>query len=135
MERPPRPRSQRLLTRDRIVRLLGRALVIAAASVASLVVVKYGWNEAWSHARAVMFTVLAVSQLFYAFAVHVPHQIGRIRPVSELFSNRWLLVGVGAGLTLQFAIVVLNPVHDVFGTSWLSAGEWGLVAAASLAPP
>ena len=48
-----------------------------------------------------MFTVLAVSQLFYAFAVHVPHQIGGIRPVSELFSNRWLLVGVEASLTLQ----------------------------------
>ena len=134
MERPPRPRAQRLLTRARIVRLLGRALVIAAASVASLVVVRYGWNESWSHARAVMFTVLAVSQLFYAFAVHVSHRIRRTGPVAGLFSNRWLLFGVGASLILQFAIVVWNPAHVVFGTSWLSAGEWGLVAAASLAP-
>ena len=134
MDRPPRPRSQRLLTRDRIVRLLGRAVVIAAASVISLVIVRYGWNEAWSRARAVMFTVLAISQLFYAFAVHIPDRIGSTRPVADLFANRWLLVGVGAGLTLQLAIVLLVPAHEVFGTTRLSAGEWGLVAVASLAP-
>lgn len=134
MSRPPRPRSERLLSRNQIERLLGRGLVIAAAAITSLVVVRYGWNQPWPHARAEMFSVLAVSQLFYAFAVHLSNGTGPALTRRSIFANWWLLAGVGAGLVLQIAVVTVAPAHEVFGTSYLSSREWALVGLVSAIP-
>jgi len=132
MDLPPRPRGERLLSARRLLMLCGRAGLMAAASLSALAVARFAWEEPWAHARAVMFTVLVMAHLLYAFVVRRP----RAEPPSlrRLVSNRWLLGGVGLGLALQIAAVLWSPAHGVLGTAPLSAREWVLVAAAANAP-
>lgn len=68
MRRPLRPRGSRLLTGQRLLRMLIRGALIATA-LASLVAVRFGFGATWSHARAVMFTTLVLAGLLYAYAV------------------------------------------------------------------
>ena len=132
MGRPPRPRDERLLSGRRLLSLSRRAGLMAAASLSALAVARFAWDEPWAHARAVMFTVLVIAHLLYAFVVRRP----RAEPPSlrRLVSNRWLLGGVGLGLALQIAAVLWSPARGVLGTAPLSAREWVLVAVAAIAP-
>jgi len=132
MDLPPRPSRERLLSTRRLLMLCGRAGLMAAASLSALAVARFAWEEPWAHARAVMFTVLVMAHLLYAFVVRRP----RAEPPSlrRLVSNRWLLGGVGLGLALQIAAVLWSPARGVLGTAPLSAREWVLVAVAAIAP-
>ncbi len=126
MERPPRPRGERLVSWRRLRLLLARAAPIAASAVASLAVARFVWDEPWPHARATMFTVLVVAHLLYAFAA-------RRRGVA-LLGNRALLLAVGGGIALQLLVVALPAAHGLFGTATLTLREWALVAAGGVLP-
>ena len=132
MARPPRRRLERLMTRDRLIRLTGRGVLIASASIFALVISRYVWDQPWTHARAVMFLVLSMSQLFYVFVVSMPGRDIRGH-VGKVHRNRWLLVSVAAGLLLQ-VVAFLPPLHDIFGTSWPSPREWALAFIAAAVP-
>jgi P-type Ca2+ transporter type 2C len=126
MSRPPRPRRDRILAGPRLIRLFGRGLLIASAALLALVVARYGWHEPWSHARALMFTVLVTAHLLYAFAVRGSG--------GRFWANPWLIGAVAAGLALQFGVVIWPAAHDLFGTAHLTLKEWGVVAMAGLLP-
>ncbi|MEW6059388.1 MAG: HAD-IC family P-type ATPase [Actinomycetota bacterium] len=125
MTHPPRRRAERLLTARRIGFLFARGLCIAGASLAGLAISRFAWNEPWPHARAVMFTVLVVAHLLYAFAV---------RRGAGVWSNRWLLAAIGAGVGLQFLAVAVPGLHSLFGTATLALREWALVAVLGAVP-
>lgn len=131
MERPPRSRDDRLLSGKRVALLFGRGSLIAAASVGSLAIARFAWGEPWAHAQALMFTVLVVAHLLYAFAVRV----SRRRPSpGHLQVNRWLLVAVGGGLLLQLLVVAWPGAHDLFGTAHLAPREWAVVVVGGVLP-
>ncbi len=127
----PRRRGAQLLTAGRIGFLLSRGLLIASAAVASLVVARFVWQEPWPHARGVMFTVLVVAHLLYAFVVRNPTARGAL---ASLASNPWLLAAVGAGIALQLVAVAWPPARAVFGTAPLSLREWALVVSGGVMP-
>jgi Ca2+-transporting ATPase len=120
MSRPPRPRSERLLSARRLAFLFARGLIIAGVSVGSLAVARYAWHEPWAHARALMFTVLVTAHLLYAFAARQPSR--------GILGNRWLLAAVAGGILLQAVVVAWPAAHQVFGTARLTLREWLLVA-------
>jgi P-type Ca2+ transporter type 2C len=126
MTRPPRRPDERLLGIRRLRLLAPRGALIAAAALASLVVARFLWHEPWPHARALMFTVLVVAHLLYAFAARLPTR--------GWLTNPWLLGAVASGILLQLAIVAWPAAHDVFGTASLSLREWVLAAVAGLLP-
>lgn len=126
MARPPRARSAHLLGWARLALLSRRALLIAAASVASLVVARGVWSEPWAHARAVMFTVLVVAHLLYAFVARLPGQPMRRNP--------WLIGAVVLGIGLQLLIVAWPAAWTLFDTAHLSLREWALVLAGGILP-
>jgi P-type Ca2+ transporter type 2C len=132
MARPPRRRLEHLMTGRRLTRLFGRGVLIALASIFALVISRYVWDQPWTHARAVMFLVLSMSQLFYVFVVSMPdgNVPGHARKQSR---NRWLVASVVAGLLLQI-VAFLPPLHDIFGTSWPSPREWVLASIAAAIP-
>ncbi|HXF72118.1 MAG TPA: cation-translocating P-type ATPase, partial [Actinomycetota bacterium] len=132
MDRPPRPRGERLLPGRRLLLLARRASLMAGASLGALAVARFGWGEPWPHARALMFTVLVAAHLLYAFVVR--HPPGDPPSLRRLVSNRWLLLGVGVGLALQLGAIVWAPVHGVLGTAPLTPREWALVLVAGLLP-
>jgi hypothetical protein len=92
--------------------------------VGSLAVARFIWNEPWSHARALMFTVLVAGHLLYAFVARLPSR----------GLNRALLLGVAGGLLLQLLVVVWPAARPVFGTAYLAPREWALVAAGGILP-
>jgi Ca2+-transporting ATPase len=124
MERRPRPRSERLLGRRKLLMLSARGVVMAAAALGSLGVTRFVWEEPWHHARAVMFTVLVVAHLLYAFVARLPSRR----------MNGWLIVAVFAGLALQALVVLWPAAHPVFRTASLSLGEWLLVIVGGIVP-
>jgi Ca2+-transporting ATPase len=132
MDRPPRRREARLLTGRRIGFLYARALCIATASVGALAVAHYAWDEPWGHARAVMFTVLVVAHLLYAFAVRRPDTEGGW--LASLTSNPWLIGAVVAGVILQLLVLTLPFAQELFGTAPLTTREWALVIVGGVLP-
>ena len=132
MDRPPRRREARLLTGRRIGFLYSRGLCIAAATIGSLAIAHYAWGEPWAHARTVMFTVLVVAHLLYAFAVRRPDMEGGW--FASLTSNPWLIGAVVAGVALQFLVLALPVAQEVFGTAPLTLREWALVLVGGVLP-
>jgi Ca2+-transporting ATPase len=131
MAQPPRPRTDRLLAGRRPALLAARGALIASAALGALVVARFAWDEPWRDARAVMFTVLVVAHLLYAFVVRA-HDLRR--PLSWLTSNGWLLFAVAAGIGLQVLIVAWPAAHELFGTAPLTLREWLLVAVGGIVP-
>ena len=128
MSRRPRPRNDHLLSGGRLARLLFRAVLIAGASIGSLAVAHYGWNEPWSHARVTMFSVLMTAHLLYAFAAR------RSRSGEDLRPNRWLIGAVVGGIALQVFVVEFPALQKLFATAPLTLREWMTVGIAGALP-
>lgn len=81
-------------------------------------------------ARSLSFAILGTNSLFYVFSCRSLRQ-----PVwrSNIFSNLWLVLGVGAGFFLLVSAFYFPPLVSVLGTVPLGIFEWGLVAATGLA--
>jgi Ca2+-transporting ATPase len=105
--------------------------LIALFAIGALVVARFAWDEPWDHARAVMFTVLVLAHLLYAFVVR-PHDLRH--PLRWLSSNWWLVFAVAMGIFLQLLIVVLPGAHELFGTAFLTTRECVLVVLAGIVP-
>ncbi|HBO43916.1 MAG TPA: hypothetical protein DD670_08295 [Planctomycetaceae bacterium] len=78
-------------------------------------------NGELNHARTVAFTAMAAFQWFQAFNARSNYQsvfaIG-------VFSNRWVLWGVGAAILLQLGAVHTPIGHMLLGTTALSWTDW-----------
>ncbi|QCT01066.1 ATPase [Paenibacillus algicola] len=88
-------------------------------------------DDAMTYARTMAFVVLAASQLFYAFtkrsATKSIFQIG-------VFSNKYLVGAVLAGLVLQFISISVPVLAAAFKVQNLSLSDWGLVIGLALIP-
>jgi Ca2+-transporting ATPase len=85
-------------------------------------------NGALDYARTVAFTAMAAFQRFQAFNARSNYQslfsIG-------VFSNRSLLVGVGAAILLQLGAVHTAIGHQLLGTTNLSWMDWLMIVLAA----
>jgi magnesium-transporting ATPase (P-type) len=80
----------------------------------------------------VAFCVLGFSQLLYAFAC-------RSREVTAfglgVLTNRQLVGAAAISAGLQAAVILLEPLHPVFGVeAYPTPAEWGLIAGLALVP-
>ncbi len=81
-------------------------------------------------AQTIAFTSLVVSELCVAISCR---SLTKPVFVVGLFKNRWLWLAVLSSLALQLAIMYVPFLQNVFKVVALSASEWGLVLAFSLA--
>jgi magnesium-transporting ATPase (P-type) len=136
MDRPPRSRGERLITRGMLVRaylffgLIEGALVMAAFL---LVLHRGGWQwgtplaetDPLLHlARTVAFVGIVSTQVGTAFACRTD-RVSTLRV--GIFSNRWLLAGVGLEIALTLAMVYLPPLQQFFQLEPMPANLWLLV--------
>jgi Ca2+-transporting ATPase len=112
-----------------------RGMSIAFTSVGTFVVVRFGFDQSFESARTAMFTVLVLSHLLYAFAVHLDRPGGTPAPLRSLLAARGLLTAVGSGILLQLAVVAVPLFHDVFDTTSLAGTEWLLCLSAAVVAP
>ncbi len=134
MRRAPRNPKEPLMTRRFAWLIAWQGLLLAACT---LVAFRIGldWydgeRDGLRHAVTIAFMTLALAQIFHAFNAR-----SRTRSAftAGVFSNLWLWAAVLASVSLQAAAVYVPFLRGVLGTVPLAGADWGLIAAASLAP-
>ena len=136
MERPPRPRTQRLLSRSRLAHAYG-FLGVAEAVLSMAGFFWVYWQSGWrpglpmagdgalyTRATTMTFAGIVAAQVGNVFACRTRHEsVFR----AGLFSNKLVLLGIAAELLLVLAMIHVAPLARVFGLTPLHTGEWGLL--------
>lgn len=123
---PPRKPTEFIINREMLMRMGILTPVMAAGTI--FMFVTAGQNGSLPYARTMAFTTLAAFQWFQALNAR-----SSSRSVFSvgLFSNRWLLLGIGAAIILQLLAVQTAFGRVIFGTVGISLKDWMLVLAVS----
>lgn len=134
MRRPPRPVGEKILTRGRIARILLSAATMAAGTLAVLVLTPGAEPAAGvaTVAGTAAWTTFVLFQFFNLLNVRTETESVFSR---HTLTNRALWAALAAVLLLQVAVVHVPVLQGFFGTTALTAPQWGiavLVASAVL---
>ncbi|WP_345134896.1 cation-transporting P-type ATPase [Streptomyces mexicanus] len=141
MDRPPRPRHERLFSRAVVRRILflGGIQAIGVCAVFFWRIHTSGipyadftaGNPVYREAITMVQAGIVVSQFFNALAVRTEREsVFR----AGVLSNPWLIAAGLFGLSLMAAISYAPLLQSVFHTAPLTAGDWALLAAIGVLP-
>jgi len=140
MDRPPRKRTDAVIDRALLMRAWGFLGVISAALVMGgyfLTLTRAGWHpgnpvgantplhHAYLQASTTAWLGIVTCQIGAAFAARTDH--ASLRSVG-VFTNRPLLVGIGAALLFAATLIYLPALHSLFGTAALGPAQLATVA-------
>ena len=140
MDRPPRPRTQGVISRPMLARAWGFLGLISAVLVMTgfyLTLRHAGWhpgaatgpgsplNHAYRQATTVTWLGIVACQVGTAFAVRTSH--ASLRSVG-VFSNRYLLGAIAIALAFAAALVYTPALNSFFGTAPLTGAQLATVA-------
>jgi calcium-translocating P-type ATPase len=140
MDRPPRSRSQGVISRGMLARSWGFLGLISATLVMAgffLTLRHAGWqpgaatgpgtplNLSYRQATTVAWLGIVTCQVGTAFAVRTDR--ASLRQVG-VFSNKPLLAAIAVALAFAALVVYLPAMHRFFGTAALSGGQLATVA-------
>jgi len=124
MDRPPRPRGERVVTAGMWAGILLVGVATAASTLLALdLALPGGFFEGagtMRRAQTLAFTTLSLAQVFNAFNARSEHRTAFAR----LFTNRWLWAAVGLSIALQAAVVYVPFLQRAFSTTALTGGDW-----------
>jgi calcium-translocating P-type ATPase len=136
MDRPPRPRTERLLHARRLAHAYGfLGVVEAGLSLAGFFFVYWsaGWRpglpmsaegDLYARATTMTFAGIVAAQIGNVFACRTEREsVFR----AGLLGNRLVLCGIGFELLLLLLLVHLPGLARLFGLAPLHAGEWTLL--------
>jgi Ca2+-transporting ATPase len=128
MQRPPRRLDEPIINFDLTMRTLfvGVLLMIAGFGLYEWAI-KAGYDAA--QAQTVTVNAIVAGEAFYLFNCR-----SLIKPLAfrEIFTNRWMLMGVGVMFLLQLLFTHAQPMQAVFGTQDIGWEAWAMVFAAGL---
>ena len=134
MERPPRPRRERLLSMRAMARVYGFVgLLVGVAGLGSFFLgfALAGWSpgddlpgEVYLQVTAMTYAGIVAGQVGAGMAFRTSRE--SIRSVGIL-SNRLLLVGIACEILLLVALVYVPPLQNVFHMSELEPLAWPLL--------
>ncbi|MBD5519770.1 MAG: cation-translocating P-type ATPase [Lachnospiraceae bacterium] len=150
MEEAPRKKGESLFAKGGLMCVICYGLVIGGVSLAAFlkvpydrliaeglpislhnIVESYQIATVLAKAQTHAFMVLGMSQLFHAIGMRdVNKSIFRMNHKN----NPFMLLALGVGLVLQFAVTEIEPLIVLFGTIRLDLTEWGQLLALSLTP-
>jgi Ca2+-transporting ATPase len=129
MRRPPRPRAERVITREMWTGILLVGAIMAAGTLlvvdASLPGGLIEGTKDLAHAQTMAFTTLVMFSLFNVFNARSDERSA----FDEMFSSGLLWAGVLLALLLQVAVLYTPFLQRAFGTVALTAEEWLVCAA------
>jgi len=140
MDRPPRPRTEGVISRGMLARAWGFLGVISAVLVMAgffLTLGRAGWhpgavtaapsplNHAYHQATTVAWLGIVACQIGTAFAVRTDH--ASLWSVGVL-SNRFLLGGIAFSLAFAALLIYAPFLHGFFGTAALTPAQLATVA-------
>jgi Ca2+-transporting ATPase len=124
MNRPPRPRSEGVITRRMWGGILFVGAVIATGTLlildASLPGGLIAGSGSLRYGQTMAFNTLVLFSLFTAFNARSDERSA----FAGLFSNRWLWRAVSLSLLLQVAVVYVPFLQRAFATVSLSLDDW-----------
>ncbi len=132
MQRPPRAAHEPVIDRRMWVTIVLVGLVMSLGTLAVLdgylpgglfEFVSFGPDPDWTvrYARTMAFTTLVMFQMFNVFnARSATLSILRL----GLFTNRWLLMAVGASVFFHTVVIYWTPMQNAFETVPLTAQDW-----------
>jgi len=126
LKQPPRNPKEFIINRIIALRMALLTPIMAAGTIGMFWFAKE--NGGLEYARTIAFTTLAAFQWFQAF--NARSTFNSIFSVG-LFTNRWLLLGVGVAIILQIGAVHLPMGQTLFGTTGLSFSDWILIVLVS----
>ena len=126
MSRPPRPSDEPLLTRDRMLRILGLGLVMAAGTLTVLTQASMLFPDSAgdaAFATTLAFTTFVFFQVFNLLNVRSDtHSVFSL----QTFTNRSIWLALAAVIILQVLVVQIDVLQGLFDTTTLTSGQWGL---------
>ena len=122
LKRPPRDPEEFIIDRVAALRMLLLIPIMAAGTIGLFWCFRESGGLAY--ARTVAFTTLAAFQWFQAFNARTT-----FRSVFSvgIFSNPWVLLGVGVAAILQIGAVESPVGQMLFGTTGLAPVDWLLI--------
>lgn len=117
----PRDVNEGIINRYFLTRMIVLAIVMISGT---LILYQYEQNVNPNHASTIAFTTLAAFQWFQAFNARATYN--SIFSVG-LFTNWWLILGVGIAILLQLAAVYSGLGQHYFNTVPLSLNDWLLI--------
>ena len=124
MNRPPRPRSEGVITRRMWVNMFLIGAILAAGTLlvldASLPGGLIEGSGNLRYAQTMAFTTLVLFQLFNVFTSRSDDRSA----FHGLFRNGWLWGAVGLSLALQAAVIYTPFLQNAFSTVSLSPSDW-----------
>nr|WP_319373592.1 cation-transporting P-type ATPase [uncultured Methanobacterium sp.] len=133
MNRPPRPRKERLLNFG----VIFRGYVFLGIIEAALVMSGFFWvllSSGWTWGQQLSFTdPVYLKATSMVFAGIVLAQMGNLlgcqtnrTSVLEvgIFKNRWILRGIAFSVAVLLVIIYIPPLQGIFGTTALGLYEW-----------
>nr|WP_243686880.1 HAD-IC family P-type ATPase [Methanobacterium formicicum] len=133
MDRPPRPRSERLLN----LGVIFRGYVFLGVIEAALVMSGFFWvllSSGWAWGQQLSFTdPVYLKATSMVFAGIVLAQMGNLLACQTnrtsvlevgIFKNRWILRGIAFSVAILLAIIYIPPLQELFGTTALGLTEW-----------
>jgi P-type Ca2+ transporter type 2C len=129
MQKPPRARSERVITRRMWTGIFFVGAITAAGTLlvldASLPGGLIEGSGNMRYAQTMAFTTLVFFSLFTVFNARSDERSA----FAGLFSNKWLWGAVLLSLLLQVAVVYVSFLQQAFSTESLSFGDWLYCAA------
>ncbi len=135
MTRPPRPRTERLLSPELLIKSYGiYGMVQGAAGFFSYFVVLFagGWSWGTRLSPADPLYLKAVTAFFVSIVICQISNVMVCRTSREsvfrkgIFANRLILLGIASEVFLVWLIVHNDAARTIFGTSRLTAAETSL---------
>lgn len=127
MKRPPLDPDMPLLTGELIMRimLVGLLLLVGAFGLFELEMRR---GMSLEYARTCSVNIFVFGEIFYLFNCRsLRHSMFRI----GLFSNHWVLAGVGIMVLLQLLFTYVPAMNRAFGSQPIGLMEWGMIIGAS----
>lgn len=126
MKEKPRSRKENLFGKGGMLFTVMNGLFIGTIT---LVAFRYGLGFSSAKAQTMAFMVLSISQLFHSFNLR-----SRTHSIFEVgvCKNRWLLLTLLFGITLQVAVCQLPFFQILLKTVPLTMMEWGIVFGLSI---
>jgi P-type Ca2+ transporter type 2C len=121
MEEPPRKQNARIVNKEMLFNILIVAVVMA---VGTLFMYQNTVNSNSLIAQTVVFTTLAMFQVFNAFNCR-----SRTQSIFKMkfFGNPYLLAGIAGSILLQIGAIYLPFMQQALETVPLTLGNWGLI--------
>ncbi|MCW4008270.1 MAG: HAD-IC family P-type ATPase [Candidatus Bathyarchaeota archaeon] len=122
MEQPPRKPKERIINRDIMLNIAYVGLFMA---IGTLWIFTMGYNSGGlQRAQTLAFTTIAMFQVFNALNCR-----SRTTSVFKpgLTTNKYLLGGIAASVSLQVLATLLPPLQTALGTISLSPVDWLLI--------